>query len=903
MNPAFLTDVTRYEQPAGTIDRWHTFFGAEIPYLTDFLKGYDESKGPGFRDEILQDALAQQIAFIRNLHWESDFQWTVELRLQFNPDRRHVRLFFLCKAVGDDQETAERQAVHFWHHFNAVFPHHIFKIRPFRPDEAGQLRSILDFAADHVAEFRRYEHQEHLGMGETGYLVYPLQGSISSLTPLFRGLAMEQQPYWVSICLRPDELLPAEQQLLGVVASFCRELERKQEQGVTRTQEFVSISAGDAADIFTHYLHQLRNPFRLRLSVASTGPLQPGILAGLCADFSHSLEVEPGRLIPNKKGDFVTPQDQQQQQLAWANIRYLEFFDWMPRVATPTYRELDRLRFLVGAEAASSVFRIPFPPIGGLPGIDSQPPSLYEPLPEKMRYPDPAVETLQLGAVHLPLRTFTQHVLVAGTIGSGKTNTCVQLLHHLWADQQVPFLVIEPVNAEHNDYRSLGRRFPVPDELRIFTLGDEATSPLRFNPFDVPEGVILNTHISGVMACFQAALPMGDGPLPALFREAVRNIYFAKGWMEDERGGERVNQQIPSLYDLRDELDWLIRDRYGSRGETVQTLVGASVTRVNALINSSAGRILLAEKSIPLAELFNKPTILELRHLGSEEDKALMTGFILLALQEYCDRDPRREVGSGRLYHIVMLEEAHNLMEETGHSDPANGGAKAAAVKFFTNMLAENRKYGQGFFMAEQIPTLLAEGAIKNTVTKIMHRLPGPDDIELMGATMNFTSRHDVRAVALRASAGEAFLFTDGLNEATLVNIPYFKKDDLLSDDEVRQQMEGFRRRFPAVFPESLPFGEKCLLCQARCRYRPEVARLAYDRRLGGQVMAAYQAIDVKELDRSLARFMAPIRQAVAGLGLEEADLKGAAYCVFLHLQAQHKRLENLSAKVIERRL
>ena len=78
---------------------------------------------------------------------------------------------------------------------------------------------------------------------------------------------------------------------------------------------------------------------------------------------------------------------------------------------------------------------------------------------------------------------------------------------------------------------------------------------------------------------------------------------------------------------------------------------------------------------MPLDELFNHPTILELRHLGSDEDKALMTGFLLLALQEYCDRN--REVGSGKLHHVVLLEEAHNLMEQT---PPGSDNAKAAAV-------------------------------------------------------------------------------------------------------------------------------------------------------------------------------------------------------------------------------
>lgn len=506
-----------------------------------------------------------------------------------------------------------------------------------------------------------------------------------------------------------------------------------------------------------------------------------------------------------------------------------------------------------------------------------------------MLYPAPGAATLPIGPVNLPLKVLTQHVLVAGTIGSGKTNTSVQLLALLWEKHRLPFLVLEPVNAEHDDYRSLGRRLAVPDELRIFTLGDESTSPLRLNPFEVPPGVILNTHIAGLMACFLAALPLGDGPLPALFREAIRNVYFAKGWQEDERGGEREDAEIPGLPDLRDELDWLISQRYGARTETAQTLVGASVTRVNSLINSSAGRILMAKRSIPLPELFDKPTILKLRHLGSDEDKALMTGFLLLALQEYCDRN--RPVGSGKLQHIVLLEEAHNLMEE-----PKKGGAddaKAAAVKFFTNMLAENRKYGQGFMIVEQIPTLLAQGALKNTVTKVMHRLPGPDDIDWMGGTMNFKERHKVRAVALKPAEGEAFFYSDGLNEATLINVPYFDKSDLLNDREVAERMSAFRDQYPEVFAEDLPFSG-CRWCEAQCLYRSRVAQLSFDRKLADEVSSVFASSDTDDPNEATRQVMAPMQKAVENLAFKGNYLLHATYCLFLHLRVQSRDLRDV---------
>jgi hypothetical protein len=886
--PIFLCETTRHSTTAGEVELPHAFFAAEVPYLTHFLTAYDEAGGPALRDALVEDVLARQVGFIHSLHLGAESRFAVELRFVFAPERRRIRIYLVGKTSGDDEDGASRQARQLWRHVDASFPHQLYPLRPISGgDEARrELQTLLELPGPGgtIAELRRHERHEHLEMGQSGYVVYPLQGASEGLHRLFHILVRQELPCVVAVALQPTELLAEERDLLGVIASACREQARRTEQLVTSSVEMVSIQAGDVADLYTQYLRRLQSPFLFRLSVAAGGELDSGLLSALLADCAHPFEVDE-RLVPNRAGDFVIPGDPSQVQVARFNLRYIEFYDWTPRLAEPKHSELQRLRQLADAEGAASLFRLPIPPIGGLPGIDSRPPSLFEPLPEKMLFPSGQNPVLRLGPVHLDLRQLTQHALIAGTIGSGKTNTAVQLLYKLWTEHRVPFLVIEPVNAEHDDYRSLGRYFSVPDELRIFTLGDESTSPLRWNPFEVPGGVILNTHISGLMACFLAALPMGDGPLPSLFREAMRNVYFAKGWQAEQRGDNK--RDVPNLQDLRDELTWLIAERYGERGEVAQTLIGASVTRVNALINSSAGQILMAERSLPTAELFEKPTILELRHLGSEEDKALMTGFLLLALQEYCDRN--RPVGSGQLHHVVLLEEAHNLMEEP--KSGAGDDAKAAAVRFFTNMLAENRKYGQGFIIVEQIPTLLAQGALKNSIVKVMHRLPGPDDIEVMGATMNFKERHKTRAVALTPHEGEAFFYADGLNEATLINIDYFKKDEPLKDSEVQEAMSGLHREYPKVWAEKMPF-EGCRFCDAPCEYRPRAARLGYDRSLGQRVLKALRQVDPKDRDQTVHKVTAPIRRAAGELGFANRALVGASYCGFLHLRDQFKKLE-----------
>ena len=274
---------------------------------------------------------------------------------------------------------------------------------------------------------------------------------------------------------------------------------------------------------------------------------------------------------------------------------------------------------------------------------------------------------------------------------------------------------------------------------------------------------------------------------------------------------------------------------------------------------------------------------MELRHLGNEEDKALLTAVILLMLSQYVDR--KRRVGSDRLQHVLLMEEAHHLVARTDSVD----GAKSRAVSFFTNMIAEMRKYGQGIVIVEQVPTLLAEGALKNTVTKIMHRLQGRDDVSIMGATMGFRQLHEARAPGLVAHEGEAFFFTEGLNEAALINLPLFPKEAVLSDRDVATRMSDFKHRYQAAFQQRLPF-TGCDLCRTPCKHRVRAGQMAHRRDLVDAVSAGWRLGDERKLPELAASLAAPI---FAEIG--EPRNVDLVFCVWLHLQSEEKALREVA--------
>ncbi len=120
-------------------------------------------------------------------------------------------------------------------------------------------------------------------------------------------------------------------------------------------------------------------------------------------------------------------------------------------------------------------------------------------------------------------------------------------------------------------------------------------------------------------------------------------------------------------------------------------------------------------------------------------------------------------------------------------------------------MLSEVRAYGEGFLIAEQIPTKLAPDVIKNTALKIMHRVVANDDREVMGGAMNLSMEQLRHVVALKK--GEAVVHGGGDygdDNAILVQVPRAKDkgEPDPTEEEIRAHWEDFinRHHLAAIF-------------------------------------------------------------------------------------------------------
>lgn len=392
----------------------------------------------------------------------------------------------------------------------------------------------------------------------------------------------------------------------------------------------------------------------------------------------------------------------------------------------------------------------------------------------------------------LDLERLAEHALIGGVTGSGKTNSAMHLLQQAW-QAYIPFLVVESAKTE---YRALVQRGDA--SLRVFTLGDERLSPFRLNPFQVLPGVAVQTHIDHLKAVFNASFAM-YGPMPHVLEQCIYAIYADRGW-DMATGANRRGAHpsaFPTLTDLYHKIDEVVEALgYGDR--ITPELKAALKVRVNSLRIGSKGLMMDTHLSLPIEQLLQAPTILELQSIGDDDEKAFIIGVLWIFLYEY--RRTRSHEG-GRLQHLTLIEEAHRLLAAAPapvNNEVAN--IRGKAVETFCNMLSEIRAYGEGVIIADQSPTRLAPDAIKNTGLKLMHRTVAVEDREMMGGSMNLDAAQLQHVSAL--AKGVAAVFAEGDDQPYLVRIA--RSLNLNAPLPQRADAIGLLadRKSPAVLPE-----------------------------------------------------------------------------------------------------
>ncbi len=699
-------------------------------------------------------------------------------------------------------------------------------------------------------------------------------------TSVYRLLSASSEPLTISVGLFPTALPAWFSTELSRIATYYGRLAREDEQpgglyfGPRRLPP--DAFAVDAQRVFAEYLQRCSETAYVFRVLVAAPRLDAGVAEALGAAIAPA-DAGAGTHLQSRAGathDVRWLTGAGGEHVARWNLAALDCYPapgrpeiWGRRDRLPPHLEV--LSVLGDATEAACAFRFPVAVDGVVPGFRVRRGQFGH--AESTTPTGASVTVGQLAGTNLslclPLASLTKHALVAGSTGSGKTTTVLELLRQLWVEHRVPFLVLEPVSSELDDYRRL-LAVDGFEALRVLTLGDERGAPLRFNPFQVPPGVLVSEHIANLLACFKAAFGLWE-PLPSIYQQALDCTYLTSNVLFSEVADDH-SQRWPTVVEFLHAMAQTTA-ALNYAGDVKANIEAASIRRAEQLIGGACASTFLTDAALDLSELMSRPTILELKSLGNGDEQSLMIALLLNAMTEHYKANRRP---SGTLQHVTVIEEAHRLLTrpQGGAQDPAQAQSKERAAADFANALAENRKYGEGMIIAEQIPTKLVEDALKNTNLKIMHRTTAEEDRLYLGRSMGLDDAQ--LRFATRLGAGEALVYSDELPESAHVDIRRTVGEELPR-------------------PESLaapPF-VGCAPCRAKCRYRGASMAMVRDPRLREQLSTTRADVAKPETDQTvlrrrwdrLAEVLRNRVRSYPALPSEEPEVSDAAFCLFLH--------------------
>lgn len=384
--------------------------------------------------------------------------------------------------------------------------------------------------------------------------------------------------------------------------------------------------------------------------------------------------------------------------------------------------------------------------------------------------------------VELSRGDFDNHIFVTGVTGSGKTTTCQRLL----LESNRNFMVIEPAKTE---YRELIESM---DDLLVFTLGKDTVAPFRMNPFEFLEHESITSRVDMILASMKASFDM-EAAIPQILESALYRCYEGKGWNVNtnmnykyENPFEKGVHSFPTLSDLYAVVEEIVEEQ-GFDERLKNDYIGSVKARLNSLMVGAKGQMLNTPRSIDFIDLLNRKVVIELEDIKSGSEKSLIMGFLLSNLIEAIKAKFLNN-GSEKIKHITLVEEAHRLLSKYTPGDSLN---KKQSVEMFADMLAEVRKYGEGLIIADQIPNKMTPDVLKNTNTKIVHKIFAQDDKEAIGNTMALTEEQKEYLSYLQK--GRVVLLSPQLNKAIQVKVLRTKENDterkVIPDKDLRESI------------------------------------------------------------------------------------------------------------------
>lgn len=583
----------------------------------------------------------------------------------------------------------------------------------------------------------------------------------------------------------------------------------------------ISISAAQKpAENYKYYAESKDGPlFRYSINIFSDDIGTSNISSKVFGQLV-SVTEEKNYLTQNRIDNLSFDNEQSYFLLPWFINQKLDEINLKNSIwSIGVFSKIRRFPYIVTEEEASEFFRLPVGDENVSAGLN-----VNESAKTAKTYADNIINggDIEVGklrssskgdTIGFNLKDLAKHMLVVGTPGSGKTTFSVGMLDRLWKEHHIPFLVIEPAK---NEYRALVQSIP---DLQVFTPGKNFISPFVYNPFAPPKNVKLETYKSTLKTAFAAGVSMTT-PLDKIFEEAINNCYSDFRWLDtyttDNKG---------RIFNITDFIKCFQQtfDEIGYTGDA-KNIGRAGVVRLNSLVNLFDNYY-----SIPIEDLLSKPTIIELAAIENAEQKSLIIALLLLSILSYVNAN---YIGEGGLKNVILLEEAHVLLDSNSSSGQGEANPSSIAQGLIKRMLAEIRSYGVGLVIADQSPRKVGTDVVALTDMKVIFRLVEAADKQIIADSSNMSDAMIQRMSKLKP--GEAFLFFNKLDEPEEVITPDYRLENnisiSLSDDGIKSLSTYWENKPEMLKP--YPECDEINYCKQTCDYNQRVLAREVARRI-----------------------------------------------------------------------
>jgi hypothetical protein len=345
----------------------------------------------------------------------------------------------------------------------------------------------------------------------------------------------------------------------------------------------------------------------------------------------------------------------------------------------------------------------------------------------------------------LGISDFEGHAFLVGTTGSGKSTTVISLLKQLWNDYGIPFLIIDPVK---NDYAPIVPQFK--GSLEVVT-----ASELKMGVLKPITGGSHEQHISRLSGALKGAFSFPQ-PVP-----------YVVSYLLDQAA---TNPSITwtQFLGMADKLV----ESLGYAEEVTSNIQAALLTRLKYLSSPSRANRFTFGNNRQIERLLKKPAVVTLADIADDEERA----FIILCLAMLVWENAKLgnlsmgTSGIGNVKHVLVFEEAHRICPEVPQiANTENSSAQAESARLITSMLAEIRSYGEQVFVLDQSPCKVAADVLRNTNTKIAHRLLDPEDQRKVGGSMGL-AENDCKVLA-SLERGQVLVSTISMPEPEAISV------------------------------------------------------------------------------------------------------------------------------------